>query len=141
MVSADEDGVAPRVFAMKLNVMLALVLVDCFCNGFADRLWSSDQMIFSVALCIVPIAIHLFETLLFFMLLWHTFLLRYGLLQELFYEFRGLFFFSLVRFAILLASRIPRLLAAVEKRSPAKYWDDPLNHSMFLWPPCGTMKP
>lgn len=132
MAYAEDQGVSPVVFARKLQGMLLLVLADCLCNGFADSLWSDKYMTLNVALCVLPVVIHLLQVLLFFMLLWHTFLLRYGLLLEVWDEFWGLLVFSALRFAILLAARIPRLLSVVGDWSPAEYWDSPIHHGMFL---------
>eukprot|EP00929_Paragymnodinium_shiwhaense_P079580 TRINITY_DN41482_c0_g1_i1.p1 TRINITY_DN41482_c0_g1~~TRINITY_DN41482_c0_g1_i1.p1 ORF type:complete len:179 (-),score=47.85 TRINITY_DN41482_c0_g1_i1:201-737(-) len=132
MAYAEDEGVNPAVFAKKLHCMLALVLADCLCNGFADSLWSEKYMMLNVVLCVLPVIIHLLEVLLFFMLLWHTFLLRYGLLLEVWDEFSGLLLFSAIRFAILLAARLPRLLAVVDDWTIAEYWDEPLHHAMFF---------
>eukprot|EP00933_Yihiella_yeosuensis_P026665 TRINITY_DN20731_c0_g1_i1.p1 TRINITY_DN20731_c0_g1~~TRINITY_DN20731_c0_g1_i1.p1 ORF type:complete len:120 (-),score=11.47 TRINITY_DN20731_c0_g1_i1:114-473(-) len=70
--------------------------------------------------------------LLFFMLLWHTFLLRYGLLLELWTEVRSVIAFSTFRFGLLLASRIPRLIAAFGKIRPEEYWSKDMNKVMFF---------
>eukprot|EP00928_Gymnodinium_smaydae_P023772 TRINITY_DN19481_c0_g1_i2.p1 TRINITY_DN19481_c0_g1~~TRINITY_DN19481_c0_g1_i2.p1 ORF type:complete len:208 (+),score=18.84 TRINITY_DN19481_c0_g1_i2:95-625(+) len=128
----EEEGIAPRVFAVKLNVMFGLVLLDCLCNGFADSLWDPGHLRLNVALCVAPIVIHLLELLVLFMLLWHTFLLRYGLLLELCVEFKGFILFSFMRFAILLSTRVPRLVATLESWRLEDYWDNPFYHAMFF---------
>uniref|UniRef100_A0A7S2HM74 Transmembrane protein 138 n=1 Tax=Alexandrium andersonii TaxID=327968 RepID=A0A7S2HM74_9DINO len=126
------DSVSPHLFAMKLNAMLVLVIIDCLCNGFADHLWDPSQAEINIALCVTPIVLHLLNVLLFFMLLWHTFLLRSGLLLELWSEFRGVFLFSTLRFGVLLGCRIPRLIAALEYYKPGEYWEDPFSQAMFF---------
>lgn len=123
---------APERFALKLNLMLACVVMDCLCNGFADHMWGPDQMPHTVALCALSVVLHLLMLLLFFLLMGHTFLLRYGLLLEMWSEFRGVLLFSLVRFAVLGVARVPRFLAAIEDWKPEEYWDNPLHHGMFF---------
>jgi hypothetical protein len=112
--------------------MLVFVLIDCVCNGFADHFWEPTKMEIVLVLCVLSLLLHIGMIMLFFMLLWHTFLLRYGLLIELWNEFRGVFLFSFLRFGVLAASRIPRLLAAVEYWPPTAYWDSPLHHGMYF---------
>mmetsp|Transcript_61149 Transcript_61149/g.137790 ORF Transcript_61149/g.137790 Transcript_61149/m.137790 type:complete len:181 (-) Transcript_61149:50-592(-) len=128
----QQDSVSPHAFALKLNVMLTLVIADCACNGFADHIWEPNRLELNVALCILAIVFHLLSVLLFFMMLWHTFLLRSGLLLELWSEFRGVFLFSCLRFAVLAAARLPRLLSVLEEWKPSDYWDEPLHQSMFF---------
>merc|ERR1719221_1522687 len=113
------DSVAPRAFAIKLNAMLTLMIVDSVLNGFADHMWDPSQMELNAVICVLSMVIHLLSVLLFFMLLWHTFLLRSGLLLELWAEFRGVFLFSMLRLGVVAAARVPRLLAAVENWKPS----------------------
>lgn len=127
-----QDSVQPGAFAWKLKVMLGLVIADCICNGFGDHIWGPGYKMLNVALCITPILLHVLMLLLFFMLLWHTFLLRYGLLFEVWSEFRGVFLLSLLRFVALLGSRIPRLIGVLSGASPADYWQSPVRHAMFF---------
>ena len=68
---AGEEGVSPHSFAVKLNVMLGLVILDCLCNGFADHFWEPKQVKLVIVLGVVPILLHLLQVLVFFMLLWH----------------------------------------------------------------------
>mmetsp|Transcript_149 Transcript_149/g.545 ORF Transcript_149/g.545 Transcript_149/m.545 type:complete len:182 (-) Transcript_149:91-636(-) len=126
------DSVSPHLFTVKLNVMLVLVIIDCLCNGFADHLWDVDDEYINIALCVVPLLLHLINVLIFFMLLWHTFLLRSGLLLELWSEFRGVFLFSTLRFGVLVGARIPRMIAALDYLKPSEYWDDPFYQAMFF---------
>mmetsp|Transcript_22075 Transcript_22075/g.39587 ORF Transcript_22075/g.39587 Transcript_22075/m.39587 type:complete len:182 (-) Transcript_22075:99-644(-) len=132
MSSAGQDGVSPKLFAMKLNAMLILVILDCFCNGFADNLWEPSQVTASISLSAMPMALHFLMLLLFFMLLWHTFLLRHGLLLQLWGELRGIIAFSTVRFGILLAARVPRIMAAIRQTSPEAFWADAGNQVAFF---------
>jgi len=62
--------------------------------------------------------------LLYFTLLWHTFLLRFGLLGEAFRTFRSVYFVGLIRGVLMLLSRVPRLLAAVGGDKITDYWDN-----------------
>lgn len=127
-----KDGGNPRLFAVKLNVMLGLVTLDCVINGFADHLWAPSQLTLNIVLGVLPIVVHLLMVLNFFMLLWHTFLLRYGLLLELWTEFRGDLLLSVGRFGILLGARLPRLIAALDETPADQYWNDPFHHAMFF---------
>ncbi|CAE7549700.1 unnamed protein product [Symbiodinium natans] len=130
MVSGPES-ISPNLFAAKLNVLLVLVLLDCVCNGFADSLWDPSQYVMTIVFCGVPIALQLLMLILFFMLLWNTFLLRYGLLLELWGELRAVVAFSLLRFAISLAARVPRILAALAGGSREEHWANPMNQAAF----------
>merc|ERR1719316_2618047 len=76
--------------------------------------------------------LHVLMLLLFFMLLWHTFLLRNGLLFLVWSEFWGILCLSFLRIGALLASRVPRLIGVLEGQSPADYWESPFHHAMFF---------
>mmetsp|Transcript_56812 Transcript_56812/g.132864 ORF Transcript_56812/g.132864 Transcript_56812/m.132864 type:complete len:184 (+) Transcript_56812:106-657(+) len=130
MVSGSES-ISPYLFAVKLNTLMVLVLLDCICNGFADSLWDPSQYVMTIVFCTLPIALQLLMLVLFFTLLWHTFLLRYGLLLELWGELRAVVAFSLLRFGIQLAARVPRILAALGGQSREEHWADPLNQAAF----------
>ncbi|CAK9017622.1 unnamed protein product [Durusdinium trenchii] len=129
MTSGQE--ISPNLFAAKLNALLLLVLLDCCCNGFADMLWDPSHYVMTIIFCALPIALQLLMLILFFMLLWHTFLLRYGLLLELWGELRGVVLFSFLRLGVMLAARVPRLLAALHSVTREEYWADPLNQVAF----------
>ncbi|CAJ1365419.1 unnamed protein product [Effrenium voratum] len=131
-MAAGDESISPHLFAAKLNALLVLVLLDCCCNGFADLLWDPSQYVMTIIFCCLPIVLQLAMMILFFMLLWHTFLLRYGLLLELWTELRGVVAFSLLRLGVMLAARIPRLVAALNGHpSRAVYWADPFNQAAF----------
>eukprot|EP00445_Apocalathium_hangoei_P012351 CAMPEP_0203887042 /NCGR_PEP_ID=MMETSP0359-20131031/30792_1 /ASSEMBLY_ACC=CAM_ASM_000338 /TAXON_ID=268821 /ORGANISM="Scrippsiella Hangoei, Strain SHTV-5" /LENGTH=184 /DNA_ID=CAMNT_0050807979 /DNA_START=43 /DNA_END=597 /DNA_ORIENTATION=+ len=132
MAVAGPDGVAPDRFAIKLNVLLVVVLLDCLCGGFADHLWDPSHLNLNIVLFVVPILLHLLMLLIFFLLVGHTFLLKYGLLLEMWSEFKGVFIFSFLRFCVLLAARVPRFVAAMYGWKPAEFWDNPLFHMLFF---------
>uniref|UniRef100_A0A7S2N3Z3 Transmembrane protein 138 n=1 Tax=Zooxanthella nutricula TaxID=1333877 RepID=A0A7S2N3Z3_9DINO len=127
-----QDGVAPARFAWKLNAMLVLVALDCTCNGFADHLWGASYLRLNIAIFATSLALHICLLVLFFMLLGHTFLLRYGLLLEMWHEFRSVFLFSAIRFALLIGARVLRLEATLEGRPPASYWDSLPARAMYF---------
>jgi len=131
MVVEGLEGVYPQRFGMNLNILLILVLADCVCCGFADHLWHPGHWTLNVVFFALPILIHLLQILIFFFLVGHTFLLKYGLLLELWCEFRSVFFFSLFRFGVLAGARVPRFVAAIEEWPPADFWDDTLFHALF----------
>ncbi len=120
--SGGADAVKPRAFAQKLNVILVLVFLDCVCNGFVEHLWGDANQTASVILCILSMLVHLMMMIVFFMLLWHTFLIRCGLLLELWSEFYLVILFSLLRFGVLMTARVPRLIAALDSVLPEVYW-------------------
>mmetsp|Transcript_54284 Transcript_54284/g.111964 ORF Transcript_54284/g.111964 Transcript_54284/m.111964 type:complete len:183 (-) Transcript_54284:14-562(-) len=130
MVSGPES-ISPALFSAKLNVLLVVVLLDCVCNGFADTLWDPSQYVMTIVFCAVPIALQLLMLILFFTLLWNTFLLRYGLLLELWGELRAVVAFSILRFGISLAARVPRILAALAGGSREEHWANPMNQTAF----------
>ncbi|CAE7443336.1 unnamed protein product [Symbiodinium sp. KB8] len=130
MVSGPES-ISPALFSAKLNVLLVVVLLDCVCNGFADTLWDPSQYVMTIVFCAVPIALQLLMLILFFTLLWNTFLLRYGLLLELWGELRAVVAFSILRFGISLAARVPRILAALAGGSRKEHWANPMNQTAF----------
>eukprot|EP00931_Biecheleriopsis_adriatica_P089379 TRINITY_DN63526_c0_g1_i1.p1 TRINITY_DN63526_c0_g1~~TRINITY_DN63526_c0_g1_i1.p1 ORF type:complete len:201 (+),score=36.53 TRINITY_DN63526_c0_g1_i1:99-701(+) len=149
-MAGREESVSPHIFAMKLNALLVLVLIDCACNGFADNFWQPSQLPIGVVFLMLPIALHLVMLIIFFTLLWHTFLLRYGLLLEVWHETRAVIAFSLLRLGVMLAARIPRLIASLcraqafrgptcnarpgwgPEDSPEDYWADPLHSAAFF---------
>merc|ERR1719356_2287860 len=113
--------------------------MDCMLNAFADVIWGEEHEIAVVLLCVSSVAIHLAIVLLLFMLLWHTFLLRNGLLFELWSEIYGTFLISLVRFGFLVGARLPRMLTAVEYWPIQDYWDSPLHYWLYMAHNCTTV--
>mmetsp|Transcript_79072 Transcript_79072/g.214081 ORF Transcript_79072/g.214081 Transcript_79072/m.214081 type:complete len:181 (-) Transcript_79072:285-827(-) len=133
MVGAeDQDGIKPRSFAVKLNAMLCLVIVDCVLNAFPDVVWGAENEILIIVSCIASMAIHLAMMLVLFMLLWHTFLLRNGLLFEVWSEVYGTFIISFLRFGLLCGARLPRMIAALDYLPIGDYWDLPLHYWLYM---------
>merc|ERR1719356_1229345 len=102
--------------------------MDCMLNAFADVIWGEEHEIAVVLLCVSSVAIHLAIVLLLFMLLWHTFLLRNGLLFELWSEIYGTFIISFLRFGLLCGVRLPRMITALDGLPIGDYWDVPLHY-------------
>ncbi|CAD7963164.1 unnamed protein product [Amoebophrya sp. A25] len=118
------QSVAPTSFSWKVNAMLAMVVIDCIANSFTEHLWGQDNVGIVVALFAVVVISQCSLLLLYFTLLWNTFLLRFGLLGEAFVIFRSIYLIGMLRLILMLASRIPRLLAAVGDWKITDYWDN-----------------
>eukprot|EP00392_Amoebophrya_sp_AT5.2_P000575 g576.t1 len=104
--------------------MVGLVLLDCVANSFTEHLWGKDNVGIVVTLFAIVLLSHCSLLLLYFTLLWNTFLLRFGLLGEAFQIFRSIYLLGLLRLVLMLASRIPRLMAAVGDWKITDYWDN-----------------
>lgn len=128
----SRDSVNPGIFATKISVMVGLVLVDCMCNGFVDHLWGKEYEVQIIVLFVLQALNHFMMLLFFFMLLWHTFLLRFGLLGEACSHFRSIFLMSLFRLLVMAGARVPRLLSQVDNWPITKYWDAHLHYGFFL---------
>ncbi|CAD7963826.1 unnamed protein product [Amoebophrya sp. A120] len=122
----QQQSVDPKAFSWKVHGMVCLVILDCIANSFTEHLWGDDNVGIVVALFAVVVLSHCLLLLLYFTLLWHTFLLRFGLLGEAFQIFRSIYLLGFVRLVLMLASRIPRLMAAVGGWKIAEYWDESL---------------
>ena len=75
---------------------------------------------------------HILTLLMYFTLLWYTFLFRFGLVGEALRQFKYSLLLWIVRAVLMAISRVPRLLAALGGTKLSAYWDSGSSSSFFV---------
>ena len=101
---------SPGSFAFKLYLALLLIIIDAFSNALLDHLWGQALAGTVILLFCVTALVHCFLLLLYFTLLWHTFLLKFGLLGDAIRTFKWIYILGLFRMVFLLSSSSPCVL-------------------------------
>jgi hypothetical protein len=105
----------------KNYVMLILLVIDVYFNAWVD---SGDDLKDVITLICIQIVLRIMTVFVMFLMMWNTFVFKYGLLGAICSKFKTFFVIAPVSFLLMLAFRGVRISAKINKTSTMEIWED-----------------
>mmetsp|Transcript_32612 Transcript_32612/g.45252 ORF Transcript_32612/g.45252 Transcript_32612/m.45252 type:complete len:208 (-) Transcript_32612:104-727(-) len=125
-------------FKVALAALYASVAVDVLVNAFTDPLHSEDTNLHLLVFCL-QLMTFLGSSIIFYILLSETFLIKKALYRRVVEEFQFFFFLYPVYFFTLLVLRFYRLALVYSFYPDLAVWDQPGYYAMFCIQKLGAL--